>query len=90
MIDATRNQRDFDILNYGMTPLTNGSWVSQYGTIKWYNEEGHTHKEDGPAVTHKTGEIYWFINGTYCDFIDYLKLSPIPDEQKLLLRLQYE
>lgn len=37
--------------------------VNDYGTIKWYNEEGKLHREDGPAVEYSYGTKYWYQNG---------------------------
>jgi hypothetical protein len=31
--------------------------------IRYYNEEGQHHREDGPAVTTSWGDEYWWING---------------------------
>jgi len=90
MNKTNQNQRDFDIENYGMTQLTNGSYVDREGDIHWYNEEGQAHKEDGPAVIWANGNRYWFLNGDHIDFRRWIKLTPVSDEQKLLLRLQYE
>lgn len=33
------------------------------GTIKWYNNKGMFHREDGPAVIHADGTEYWYRNG---------------------------
>jgi flagellar basal body rod protein FlgG len=90
MNKTNQNQRDFHILNYGMTQLTNGSYLHDDGDIHWYNEEGQLHKEDGPAVIWANGNSYWFLNGKHYDFYEWIKLTPVSDEHKLLLRLQYE
>jgi hypothetical protein len=33
------------------------------GTKHWHNEEGHLHREDGPAVISKDGSQFWYNNG---------------------------
>ena len=71
----------------------NGSYLNKYGTINWFNNQGQYHRLDGPAIIYddwNSGEISWYINGTQYDFKEWLTLTPITDEQKLLLRLQYE
>ena len=36
--------------------------VDEYGTIRWYNENGKRYREDGPAVEYSTGEKSWYLN----------------------------
>ncbi len=33
------------------------------GTIKYRNEEGDLHREDGPAVIYNYGSKFWYLNG---------------------------
>ena len=33
------------------------------GTIRWYNEDGELHREDGPAIEYADGDKEWYING---------------------------
>jgi hypothetical protein len=56
----------------------------------YYDTKGFPHREDGPALIYPNGQAYWYLHGTLYTFNEYLKLTPIPDEQKLLLRLQYD
>jgi len=37
--------------------------VDKSGTIRFYNEDGHFHREDGPALIYKKGNKEWFKNG---------------------------
>jgi hypothetical protein len=37
--------------------------VDEYGTIRWYNEDGQLHREDGPALECADGDKSWWING---------------------------
>lgn len=37
--------------------------IDKSGTIKWYNEDGQYHKEDGPAIVYSNGDKFWYING---------------------------
>ena len=56
----------------------------------WYNEDGAYHREDGPAITYRLGYIQWYLHGDqYHSFNQWLEESPIPDIDKMLLRLQY-
>ncbi len=36
--------------------------VDYYNTIRWYNEEGQRHREDGPAVEYASGTKSWWLN----------------------------
>jgi hypothetical protein len=39
--------------------------VDEHGTIRYRNELGQLHREDGPAVEFKEGTKGWLINGKY-------------------------
>ena len=36
--------------------------VGSNGTIRWYNEDGQLHREDGPAYEEASGSKQWWIN----------------------------
>ncbi len=44
--------------------------VDDYGTTRWYNEQGKLHRENGPAIEYEDGEKWWWLNG-----ISYSKLE---------------
>jgi hypothetical protein len=83
------SSRENDMRISNAQPQPNGSYLNKRGMVTWYNHIGQRHKEDGPAVIWSNGNTYWYINGNEYTLKEYLKLSPITDEQKLLLRLQY-
>ena len=37
--------------------------VDNEGTIRWYNEDGQLHREDGPAYERADGYKSWYLNG---------------------------
>ena len=37
--------------------------VDELNTIRWYNEQGKLHREDGPAVEYANSDKVWYING---------------------------
>tara|TARA_R110000851_G_scaffold106756_1_gene226265 strand:- start:744 stop:1067 length:324 start_codon:yes stop_codon:yes gene_type:complete len=77
--------------HYGVVRQPNGSYLTSNLIVIWYNDKGEEHREDGPAVAYTDGAIIsWKLYDKVYDFSDWIKLTPIPDEQKLLLRLQYE
>jgi hypothetical protein len=81
--------RDKDIRDYGAVEQPDGSYIDRNGDIYWYNFIGKLHKDDGPAVI-DSERVHWFINDNHYTFDDWCSELNIPDEQKLLLRLQYE
>jgi hypothetical protein len=36
--------------------------IEDNGTIKWYNENDESHREDGPAVEYVGGSKSWYLN----------------------------
>jgi hypothetical protein len=84
------NSRDYDIKYHEAVKQPDGSWLHDDGDVYWYNEAGQIHRDDGPASISITGRVrLWVIHGNAYDFDDWLKVTPITDEQRLLLRLQY-
>ena len=37
--------------------------VDEQNNIRWYNEAGQYHREDGPAVEYAEGGKVWYLNG---------------------------
>ena len=37
--------------------------IDDYGTVRYYNEQGQLHREDGPARVYADGTKSWYING---------------------------
>jgi hypothetical protein len=86
-----RNNRDVHMATFGATLQPNGSYIDRDGDTSWYNEEGDFHRLDGPAVIHASGSVRWWINGKHFKSVKiWLKYTNHTDEQKLLLRLQYD
>jgi hypothetical protein len=82
---------DIDHAYHKTVRQPNGSYLNTQGTSTWYNELGQHHRIDGPSIIYtRNGPKRWYLNGKLYDFNEWLTLTPIPDEQKLLLRLQYE
>jgi len=76
-------------MEYGAKRQSDGSYIDNAGTIFWYNSEGKYHRDDGPAVI-MDSIVSWHLNGEWYSFKGWLKALPISDEDKMLLRLQYE
>jgi hypothetical protein len=92
------SHRDFAINQRGAELQTDGSYLNEYGVITWYNDAGSVHKEDGPAIMGGPAPAImrgqhngtrWFLNGTSYSFNEFITLTPITDEAKMMLRLQY-
>ena len=37
--------------------------VAKDGLTRWFNEFGHAHRENGPAIEYPNGTKYWCIDG---------------------------
>jgi hypothetical protein len=83
------SDRDYDIEYNGSVKQPDGSYMDGDGLVGWYNEEGQYHREDGPAFIFSDGVSFWYLNGTPHSFKEYLRLTPISDENKMILKLQY-
>ena len=40
-------------------------WYNRSGTVRWLDDEGHYHREDGPAIVWPNGTQWWFSHGGY-------------------------
>jgi hypothetical protein len=90
MLNNIDNNRWWNIHHYGAKRQPNGSYIIASGTIHWYNDKGEYHRDNGPAITRPLGRSSWYLNGKRYPFNEWLTRTPISDEQKLLLRLQYD
>mgnify|MGYP003651487052 FL=1 len=85
------SHRDRDIVDYDAVEQPDGSYIDEFGDIMRYNKVGKRHGEIGPAVIYYDGDsAEWYFHGRSCSFDEWLKLSTISDEQKMMLRLQYD
>jgi|TARA_B110000259_G_scaffold125531_1_gene142082 hypothetical protein len=62
--------------------------ITHYGEV-YGSSGGWLHRIDGPALTQSNGNVHWYLNGDLHTFDEWIKLTPISDEEKMLLRLQY-
>jgi len=44
--------------------------VNDFGTKRYFNDEGKRHRLDGPAFEGSDGSKFWYINGNYHRNID--------------------
>tara|TARA_B110000902_G_scaffold214945_1_gene247195 strand:- start:191 stop:460 length:270 start_codon:yes stop_codon:yes gene_type:complete len=86
------NHRDNDITETNAVEQPDGSYIDEFGDILRYNKVGQRHGEFGPAIIYDEGDYSaeWYFHGRSCSFDEWLKLSTISDEQKMMLRLQYD
>jgi hypothetical protein len=75
-------------IHYGAKQQPDGSWLHDDGDVYWFNDEGDVHRADGPAII-RNGHMYWSLNDREYSLEDWLKRTPISDEDKMMLRLQY-
>jgi hypothetical protein len=88
------NNRDWNIKYLAAVQQQDGSWLIGCHTTYWYNDKGDFHRTDGPAIVYRNDSIStiigWYCHGVPLLFNDWCTELNIPDEQKLILRLQYE
>ena len=84
------SSRLYHIREYEAVVQPDGSYLHEDGDVCWYSEVGDIHREDGPSIISPDGDVEWCLNNIVYTFNDWLKLTPISDEEKMLLRLQYE
>ena len=61
--------------------------IYKNGTLVWY-KKGKIHREKGPAVIYANGDTEYFLSGVRFQFDDWIKLTPISEEDKLALLLE--
>ena len=83
------SSRDYDIFFDGAVEQSDGRYVDRGGNIKWYNEEGESHREDGPAEIYLDGNVEWCLNNRIYFFDQWCTLVSITDEDAMMLRLRY-
>jgi len=71
--------------NYILGSISYGSNIN----ISTYLLNDVLHKEDGPAKIYSNGIKLWYLNGKNYSFEEWLKLTPISDEEKILIKLKY-
>jgi hypothetical protein len=84
------NRRDVDIKYRGAVLQSDGSYLNRHDTKRWFNEAGETHRDDGPAIIYDDGEVSWMLNDKIYAFGRWCVAANISDEDKMMLRLQYE
>jgi hypothetical protein len=86
------NFRDWSIKYSDAVQQPDGSWLLNDGTTYWYDDEGIVHRTVGPAIIGRNTKatVSWCLHGKPYTFKEWCNKVSIPDEQKLLLRLQYD
>jgi hypothetical protein len=87
IIDSAGNQRWLDSENN--THRDGGpALIRPDGAAFWF-QHGDLHREDGPAAIYASGKVRWVLNRHSYSFDEWLEKTPISDEQKVMLKLQY-
>lgn len=60
------------------------------GRIEYW-VEGKLHREDGPAIVYPGVDngYCWFLNGELMTYEEFIKVTPISEEAKLIIYLAY-
>lgn len=66
-----------------------GKHLGPDGTIVYYLN-GMIHRVDGPAIIMSdNSKIWWYLNDVGYRFNEWLRLTPIDEEEKAMLKLIY-
>ena len=89
------SSKENDINDLLAVQQSDGSYIDKNNEITWYNEQEQMHREDGPAIIYPvTGwnseEVEWWLNDEEYTLDEWIKLTPISDEEKMMLKLQYD
>jgi hypothetical protein len=60
--------------------------IYNYGIKFWY-QHGEFHRETDAAIIYYSGRKEYYLNGKEYPFEEWIKLTPLPEEQKLQLIL---
>ena len=63
--------------------------VDNGGTIRWHNERGQLHREDGPAVELANGYKAWYLNGQFLTEEEFNKRTQ-PHQEMTVAQLEQE
>jgi hypothetical protein len=58
------------------------------GDITIFYMDGQIHRTDGPAISNHS-RVWWYLHDVGFTFTEWLELTPINKDHKLLLKLQY-
>jgi hypothetical protein len=61
--------------------------ICSNGTMYWYRH-GNVHREKNAALIYHNGHKEYWLNGKEYTFDEWIKLTPIPEEDKLQLILE--
>jgi hypothetical protein len=56
---------------------------------KWWYQHGKSHRADGPAIIYANGINLWWLNNRCLPFDEWLDKVDIPDENKVMMKLQH-
>lgn len=62
------------------------SIVSVNGSMMWH-KHGECHRINGPAIITANGSKSYYIDGKKLSFNEWIRLSPLPEEEKTELLL---
>jgi len=86
VVDEYGTQRWF---NNGDLHRTNGAAIIHASGDQCWYKNGLCHRTDGAAIIHASGDQYWYLDHKQYSFLQWIKLTPLKNNAKLLLQLTY-
>tara|TARA_R110000822_G_scaffold304277_1_gene429374 strand:- start:70 stop:351 length:282 start_codon:yes stop_codon:yes gene_type:complete len=90
------SSKESDMDRFDAVEQSDGSYIDKNNEITWYNVHEQMHREDGPALIYPAGgwyldgEVEWWLNDTPYTFNEWCIALNKTDEEKMMLRLQYD
>tara|TARA_R110000764_G_scaffold230707_1_gene322013 strand:- start:322 stop:591 length:270 start_codon:yes stop_codon:yes gene_type:complete len=83
------SHRDSDIKYMGCVLQDDGSYLDKNGGIRWYNEEGDFHNDNGPMSIFADGNLVWALDGKLLTFAMWLERVNKTEAEKMWYWLRY-
>jgi hypothetical protein len=55
----------------------------------YWRKNGLLHRTNGPAFISRDGTMWWYLDNTKYPFEEFIKITPITNEEKVELALRY-
>ena len=62
--------------------------IDEYGNKYWHLND-QLHRIDGPAIEYINGDMEWWLDDNEYTFEEWIKLTPLSEQEKVKLRLHY-
>jgi hypothetical protein len=86
VVDEHGTQRWYE--NGKLHRINGAAVIYANGDQFWY-KDGKLHRTNGPAAIYASGTKKWYLDDTFYSFTQWLELTPLDNNAKLLLQIQW-